>query len=717
MVAPPKASKVQLAKDLFRALCNTLRLEVLWLLVSKSWGETNKEQPKVIHYQDQRSQAAVHSLVHLIPVSAGAVLIAFNLQQYYIGGELAGVISQDDQKLAALQFTAKLHELMLLASIGTIIWTYIRWALIYGTENKSATGIPFGVVFAGLGFNSISFLWSLELWGFIYQRWYGGRKKWQLLVLIVICCLLGASLGPSTAILMIPRLGDWPAGGTSFFVSASPQALYPTLVTSDSSPSHCILETGNASCPHGDWKVLNDYYFQMIPRLVNGWDTLPETSYVSSRFSMRTLMTFSRDISLYKHPITLATVPFASIADGLSEVGRLWAVAAGNVLLSKRFRYRKDVRFVVPALQPWVGARCDMLDGIQFTRNAGPFDINLMNDSYVAYTLTSKQMTDFNRTLSAKLPPSITWLGDNEVLRNWNKTLAAIVILSDVANPKVLGCTFDSRLRPSNYILTRNQLKQVSYDLTAGDPFQPFGDPVMMDPLWARYTNPFIASLNSSAFAYFARTANIYPTQNQTEDTRLGPKVEIILAMMLVNGLGRVSYGISMAGVLRGDPESPSDWGPSFLPKGLQGPGGDAYVLDGYKGPRTGFIMSAFVNGYAFSYKGATAKAALAVMTLYILLAVIHSVLMIWNGWYTPAWDRWTQLVVLGFKSEPPSTELENTTAGVQTTAPFETEVRVVQRNNRVQMVFRDRKERKDKPDLTVVEIVGGKVESNQTYA
>jgi len=411
-------------------------------------------------------------------------------------------------------------------------------------------------------------------------------------------------------------------------------------------------------------------------------------------------------------------MPLASIAGGLSEVGRLWAVAAGNILLSKRFRYRKDVRFVVSALQPWVGARCDMLDGSQFTSNPGSLDINLMNDSYVAYTLSSKQMTDFNRMLSARLPPSITWFDNNEVLRNWNKTLTAIVILSDAANPKVLGCTFDSRFRPSDYVLTRNHLKQVSYDLTAGDHFQPLGQAVMIDSRWARYTNPFVPALNSSAFAYFARTANIYPTQNQTEDSRLTPKVEIILAMMLGNGLGRVSYGISMAGVLRGDPENPDDWGPHFLPKGLQGPGGDAYILEGYKGPKTVFTMNAFVNGYAFSYKGATAKAALAVMTLYILLAVIHTVLMIWNGWYTPAWDRWTQLVVLGFKSEPPPTALESTTAGIQTMAPFETEVRVVQRNNRVQMVFRDREVKsKVKPDVSVVEIVDTKVESNQTYA
>jgi len=50
--------------------------------------------------------------------------------------------------------------------------------------------------------------------------------------------------------------------------------------------------------------------------------------------------------------------------------------------------------------------------------------------------------------------------------------------------------------------------------------------------------------------------------------------------------------------------------------------------------------------------------------------------------------------------------------------APFETEVRVVQRNNRVQMVFRDRRVKpKVKPDVSVVEIVDAKVESNQPYA
>jgi hypothetical protein len=57
-----------------------------------------------------------------VPIGAALTLLVLNGSDYYVGGELAGSTDHDDQKLAALLFAGKLHELLILASIATIVF-------------------------------------------------------------------------------------------------------------------------------------------------------------------------------------------------------------------------------------------------------------------------------------------------------------------------------------------------------------------------------------------------------------------------------------------------------------------------------------------------------------------------------------------------------------------------------------------------------------------
>lgn len=157
----------------------------------------------------------VRCLIHILPVGTALLLVGLNGVEYYIGGELEGAKHQDSQKLAGLAFAAKLHELLMLASIAAVLFSYIRKELAFGD------GLPFGAVFASQQFTSINFLWSAEFLGTIYREWGQKRKKWNLLSIIFICCILGVSVGPSTNILIRPRLDDWPAGGTIFWLNAT----------------------------------------------------------------------------------------------------------------------------------------------------------------------------------------------------------------------------------------------------------------------------------------------------------------------------------------------------------------------------------------------------------------------------------------------------------------------------------------------------------------
>jgi hypothetical protein len=99
-----------------------------------------------------------------VPIGAALTLLVLNGSDYYVGDELAGSTDHDDQKLAALLFAGKLHELLMLASIATIVFAYIRRELCFGE------GIPYGVLSAGLEIDNLSFLYSPELWSAVWAH-------------------------------------------------------------------------------------------------------------------------------------------------------------------------------------------------------------------------------------------------------------------------------------------------------------------------------------------------------------------------------------------------------------------------------------------------------------------------------------------------------------------------------------------------------------------
>jgi hypothetical protein len=112
-----------------------------------------------------RSIALLRGLVHIIPMSGCIVLICLNWSSYYIGAELSGPDNSDSQKIAGLQFAAKIHEIFMVTSLGMVIVTHIRRELMLGD------GLPFGAMFLPSGFQQVSFLWSPAFGGICFQDW------------------------------------------------------------------------------------------------------------------------------------------------------------------------------------------------------------------------------------------------------------------------------------------------------------------------------------------------------------------------------------------------------------------------------------------------------------------------------------------------------------------------------------------------------------------
>ena len=107
------------------------------------------------------------------------------------------------------------------ASIDYIMFTCIRYELSLGQ------GLPFGALFSGLQVSQVSYLWSMEFWGTACSTNLLIRKKISIIGVISIAIFLAATIGPSSAILLIPRLAYWPAGSTDIWVNTIFQDLWP----------------------------------------------------------------------------------------------------------------------------------------------------------------------------------------------------------------------------------------------------------------------------------------------------------------------------------------------------------------------------------------------------------------------------------------------------------------------------------------------------------
>jgi hypothetical protein len=72
--------------------------------------------------------------VHIIPVLASITLITPNFVGYYMGAQLTGPsFLSDDVKLRLLQFVAKIHELLIIASTSTVVFSLLRHQLLFGS--------------------------------------------------------------------------------------------------------------------------------------------------------------------------------------------------------------------------------------------------------------------------------------------------------------------------------------------------------------------------------------------------------------------------------------------------------------------------------------------------------------------------------------------------------------------------------------------------------
>ena len=312
------------------------------LAVGKGYDESTK-----VAIRKSRTTALMRALVHVVPVSVAMWEIIINCNTYYFGATI--------RNQAYYQFGAKIHEMAAQASLAAIVFSYVRYEMSLGQ------GLPFGALFSGLQISQASYLWSMEFWGSICADHLPIRRRLGMGLIVTAAIVLAATVGPSSAILLIPRLDYWPAGATNIWLNTTSQEIWPdrwvTLSTQAAEleklnsgrtngsqvPASCLLADSlltENDCPSSGWQAIEDYLSltnNLLPLEFQNEYAItlsPTAVQVTGASSLRQLRITREETDFgpgYDTVTVLATTQQAAVADALSTTGMLWTLALDNV--------------------------------------------------------------------------------------------------------------------------------------------------------------------------------------------------------------------------------------------------------------------------------------------------------------------------------------------------------------------------------------------------
>lgn len=307
------------------------------------------------------------STIHLIPCTVFAFLLYLNYNAVYLGPGF--VTNQTDAFMLALfQVAAKLQEIVCVASLTTVVLHMLRHELIHH-------GVPLGFVGSGIYFSQVNRLWSPEMIIGLAHYFKNGRDIYQswrrtgLSLLVALAALLAVLIAPSTAILLQPRLQNVPAGHPSYYIPATADQLWPSLLDGMEEPQECF--DGNTStqilCASGGYESLRDFF-----RVLNTSFTTPPLMLGSgSRFNPLIIKSSAPQIpdlqihgsvrgwsgETVMHQPNMATSILPSrLREDWRRVAQDWS---GSVFSAARqYKFAKRTLSIVSTINPVVRVRC-----------------------------------------------------------------------------------------------------------------------------------------------------------------------------------------------------------------------------------------------------------------------------------------------------------------------------------------------------------------------
>ncbi|KAE8160474.1 hypothetical protein BDV40DRAFT_302286 [Aspergillus tamarii] len=676
-----------------------------------------EDKPKAVLQKTRLLALYLFLLFHFIPLGVSLALIVLNSKTYFY--------STDASMLTLLQFVSKVHEVLMQGSIAMTMVAYVQYLLIH------ESAIPFGAIFTTFRVSQLSVLWSSELWAALTTKKFKGRLFLGFVLLVPFVILLASTVGPSSAIAMLPRqtiyrLPSWELGSNLTYTSIFPESLInagPPLSSTSATRNELSLAAGWEYLPNlhavsnnkqietglqpksvnlGDhtgrtiW-VMPELYSTPLPTATPWWENWPGLTQI-----VRTLYV------QYAPNSTFATVQHIPVALSLSKA----AAHFGSLF--------KDEPMVVNTTtecpQPYVSTICQ-LNTILDENDTRPIQFPA---TYIAgcgdrCQITTKnwvKLTNYTRTRrhdlwdEAKRDPKgrMIWVDDIPLSDSTGGYgLGVIVVQPEMCNAgktflTTSACTIGARWGNTTYSVqtTSNGLNSALTNIESKlFPTSLLSVPQWSDPSikisleWAKSLNQVTSVQNRSVADNLLRSLSVtdnlcpwnatYGLDTQGYSRTRPYMHEALISSLVANG---ISHSAGAAEEWRKHRIGGSQiWEYNAFPSGN--------LEQTISPPAMILKFQGSVEGYAWSVDGVPVKLAIVVLSLYCLYTAVYVLYTILTGHCSMAWSSMAELVILSLNSTPTPAmnngreQLEHWKACKELIT-----VREVQKNHRLEMVL-----------------------------
>lgn len=723
------------------AFLHSIGLGAVNNLIDHLRGYRNRPEPKKRIVEESIKVALQRCGVHLLPCAVSLIIISINLKGYFIGFELAGLPGQTPLSMAMLQVAAKVQELLIVASLTTVVAHKVRYDMISGH------GVPFGLVGASSLFTQLSFFWSSTFFGSFTRKF---KLNAALVVLVAVSGFIAATAGPAIAILVIPREHIWPAGGTTYFMNGTYDDLWPSQIGLEhyipaagfgNSTANCTETNSytNALCPAGG-------YLALIHRINSGpyWSSYsgPKDSTYSpmnllgsgegitvfspsGQMEPYTLVTSIRDSKALESSAIAVHGPSSWVAKRLGEdwFGATYRMKINERSPSSRYKFYTTMKSIVKAFVPAVRVVCSSPQPLKLHQHELSFPWVPDFEPAVAIgthgrlrELRNMKLNDSSLdTLAFSQYPRIHRVDLSE--QHWTNSTTGVIIeypWTSNHSRNVSGCVVDARWAKGKVFYEYSTAVQPAIDSMKHRGSDGYYINDMFRPKpggeWRRINiskDLFYAVIFPGAFLAPSKSQTHNLTQTEALMKAFNWNKEWVSEDHLYETEQMISAvfadAIARAGSWRTvspTEKRKSDWELEILN------GGEAYEKPiGPSDAYTSIRMDQQITGYAFKASSITDYMALVVVFAHLAIATGHTVLMLYTRQSSACWDSYPELLTLAMQSLPSETALKNTAAGIFTSRVFghTTRIRVHSDDKEHVVLALDKDDRGDtlqKPDV-----------------
>ncbi|KAH7128903.1 hypothetical protein EDB81DRAFT_906601 [Dactylonectria macrodidyma] len=667
------------------------RLQVTHMLY-QTLNSKPRAQGRVVMFKD-RLATALALWYHFPPILVVIVMTRYLIHGYFVGNVLQGPSPGKDQpKLVGLQIMAKLHELLMVGSLASLIFTLIRMELCKGR------GVPFSAITAKFHIADVSFLWSKEFIAICLGDFSSPISKRLLVTLIAICTALTVALAPASATVLIPQSRMWEAGGTELWFNSTKDHMWPLNINESHILGQDCLVAGDPQCPSAHWHILNIGFARTLP-----WKGEKRFSHDHNLNVPGNGSEVVIKVHTASPPVTfdsVAMVPHMGLSRAISDNAILWDDATQKAWLRgySRFKLRTSERFEMRAPSYKSYTRCQ---GMNYAVGASISD----DDAAPIFPDPRKQGNPGNRILKNPelrtwrsqilnaTEPDVLWLSSG----SW-KTYASLrvaVAIPDSTFPThfhVYGCFMDVRRSETLYSQAMSYFQVHSDDSDFRIPakkrrlINAWGrdvnashittEQVQISPDYLQYLNPRLTKESKdTVFSQLALSSRLWTPKEPGIGSSNAYHLEAILNVMLLNGLARIDPHTTTVGTLR---DKDTEWWKGVLPDpkdvfAFGSENGTAYdVTDAEKEGSVSYHLKVYAGGYGYYLVDGSSVGGLAILWLYVVVISPFIVWSVYTGTTSTSWDSMGEMLALAMKSPiPPESQLVGTSAGISSFVPL----------------------------------------------